>query len=466
MSKKTLYDKIFESHIVKDNGDNNFLIYIDRHIIHEVTSPQAFEYIKENNISIRHKEKILAVEDHDIPTIGLDKKIGDENCKNQLETLHKNVEEFGIDFHPMGKRNNGICHVVAPEQGFVLPGTTLVCGDSHTASHGALGAMAFGIGTSEVANVLATNTISQKKMKNMRITINGVLNKNVFAKDVILYIIGKIGTAGGTGYAIEYSGDVFKNMSIEGRLTICNMTIEAGARIGLVAPDEITFEYLKGREKVPKNEEWDKAVEYWKTLKSDEDAVFDKEYIFDAKDIFPQVTWGTSPEDVIAINEKIPIIKNETKQRALEYTKLKENTNISGTKIDIVFIGSCTNARKEDLDIVANVLKNNPNFKIADNIEQALIVPGSMNVRKYAIENGYDKIFKNAGFDFRMPGCSMCLAMNMDKAAAGKRVASTSNRNFEGRQGRGSITHLMSPKMAVITALLGYIPTMEEYNNF
>lgn len=463
---KTLYDKIFESHIVKQNEDNNFLIYIDRQIIHEVTSPQAFEYIRENNIKIRHRTNILAVEDHDVPTKNIYDRIEDENCRNQLETLHKNIEDFAIDFHPMGKRNGGICHVVTPEQGFVLPGITLVCGDSHTASHGAFGAMAFGIGTSEVTNVLATNTIQQKKMKNMRITIDGQLNKNVFPKDIILYIIGKIGTAGGTGYAIEYAGEVFRNMSMEGRLTICNMTIEAGARIGLVAPDDITFEYLKGREKSPKGEDWEKAVNYWKTLKTDEDAIFDREYNFRAEDIYPQITWGTSPEDVISINEKIPTPTNETKQKALEYTKLKANDVITGTKIDIVFIGSCTNARKEDLDVVADVLKKYKNARIADNIEQALIVPGSMDVRKYAIEKGYDKLFEKAGFEFRMPGCSMCLAMNNDRAPAGKRVASTSNRNFEGRQGRGSITHLMSPKMAVITAILGRIPDGEEINKF
>ena len=463
---KTLYDKIFESHIIEKQEDNNYLIYIDRHLIHEVTSPQAFEYIKENNLKIRNIKNILAVEDHDTPTKDIDKEIKDENCKNQLETLHKNVKEFNIDFHSLGKRNNGICHVVAPEQGFVLPGVTLVCGDSHTASHGAIGAMAFGIGTSEVTNVFATNTLTQKKMKNMRITINGKLNKNVYPKDIILYIIGKIGTAGGTGYAIEYSGNIFKEMSINGRLTVCNMTIEAGARIGIVPPNEVTFEYLKNREKSPKGEEWEKAVKYWKTLKSDEDAVFDKEYNFNAEDIFPQVTFGTSPEDVINLDENIPTPKNDTKKKALQYTKLKENEKISKTKIDIVFIGSCTNSREDDLDIVANVLKKNSTKKIASNIEQALIVPGSLKVREYAINKGYDKLFENAGFEFRMPGCSMCLAMNEDKAPNGKRVASTSNRNFEGRQGRGSITHLMSPKTATVSALLGYIPTIEELNNF
>ena len=458
MSGKTLYDKIWDAHLIETSNDGTSLIYIDRHLIHEVTSPQAFESITQNKYKVRHPEKILAVADHNTPTKDIDKPIKNEESRIQLETLKKNTALYGIDYHPLGSKHNGICHVIAPDLGFTLPGTTFVCGDSHTATHGAFGAIAFGIGTSEVEHVLGTQTLLQKKSKNMRITVNGKLPSHSTAKDIILYIIGKIGTAGGTGHAIEYAGDVFKNMSMEGRMTVCNMTIEAGARIGMVAPDQKTFDYIKGKPKAPKGDLWDKAVAYWQTLKTDDDAKFDKEYSFNAEDIIPQVTWGTSPEDVIPITGIVPEAANDTKKRALEYMELTEGTKITDVKIDRVFIGSCTNGRIEDLRAAAAIVKDK---RISDNVK-AMVVPGSMLVKLMAEQEALDKIFKDAGFEWRSPGCSMCLAMNDDKAEPGERVASTSNRNFEGRQGRSVRTHLMSPAMAAAAAITGHLTDVRE----
>ena len=458
---KTLYDKIWESHIVEEQEDNVCLIYIDRHIIHEVTSPQAFEGMRMSNRKPRRVEKTLAVADHNTPTKNITGVIKDEASRVQLETLDANTKEFGVNYHPLGSKYNGVCHVMAPDLGFTLPGVTLVCGDSHTATHGAFGAIAFGIGTSEVEHVLTTQTLRQKKAKNMKITVNGELNLGVTPKDVILHIIGKIGTAGGTGYAIEFSGDVFKNMSMEGRMTVCNMTIEAGARVGIIAPDEKTFGYIKGRKLSPKDDMWGKAVESWKQLKSDTDAKFDKEITIDAKEIAPTVTWGTSPEDTVPVTGVVPNPENDTKKRALEYVDLEAGTNMTDIKIDRVFIGSCTNGRLEDLTDAAKIVKG---YKVSSNVT-AIVVPGSGVVKKLAEEKGLDKIFIDAGFEWREPGCSMCLAMNDDKAASGERVASTSNRNFEGRQGRGSRTHLMSPAMAAAAAIAGHIVDVRDFGD-
>ncbi|MGD9637977.1 MAG: 3-isopropylmalate dehydratase large subunit [Alphaproteobacteria bacterium] len=454
----TLYDKIWNSHIVEEQDDGTCLIYIDRQLLHEVTSPQAFDGLRQAKRIIRHKEKNLAVADHNTPTKNIDGIIENDASRISLETLAKNTKEFELEYYPLGTSYNGVCHVIAPELGFTLPGVTFVCGDSHTATHGAFGAVAFGIGTSEIEHVFATQTLRQRKAKNMRITINGTCNPCVTPKDIILHIIGKIGTAGGTGYAIEYTGDVFKNMSMEGRMTVCNMTIEAGARVGIVAPDDKTFAYIKDNPKAPKGELWDKAVSYWKTLKSDDDAVFDEELLIDAKEIVPNVTWGTSPEDTVAVTGVVPEPKNETKKRALDYMDLKPGTPMTSIKIDRVFIGACTNGRLEDIAAAAQILKGK---KVAPHVK-AIVVPGSALVKKISEEKGYDIIFKDAGFEWRHPGCSMCLAMNEDKAAAGERVASTSNRNFEGRQGRGSRTHLMSPIMAAAAAIKGYITDVRE----
>ncbi len=455
MKAQTLFDKIWNSHVVMEK-DGVSLIYIDRHIIHEVTSPQAFEGLRAAGIQPRRTDRTLAVADHNTPTKNINQPIKDEASKLQLQALSENTKEFDIEYHPLGTKYNGVCHVMAPDLAFTLPGCTVVCGDSHTATHGAFGAIAFGIGTSEVEHVLATQTLRQTKVKNMRIMVNGKLNAGVTPKDVILYIIGQIGTAGGTGYAIEFAGDVFENMSMEGRMTVCNMTIEAGARVGIIAPDETTFTYLKGRPKAPKGEMWEKAVAYWKTLKSDDDAVFDKEYHYDASDIMPQVSWGTSPEDVVPVTAIVPDIAG--KERALEYMGLSAGTKITDITIDRVFIGSCTNGRLEDLEAAAAIVNSH---KVADNVT-AIVVPGSGEVKRIAEERGLDKIFKQAGFEWREPGCSMCLAMNDDKAASGERVASTSNRNFEGRQGRGARTHLMSPAMAANAAIHGHIAVIKE----
>ncbi len=458
---QTLYDKLMDAHVIRED-DSTTLIYIDRQLIHEVTSPQAFEGLAMAGRKPWCTSANLAVPEHNVPTTNRSSGvngISDPISKLQIETLDKNCETFGINEIPMNDIRQGIVHVIGPEQGATLPGMSIVCGDSHTSTHGALGALAFGIGTSEVEHVLATGCLWQSKSKNLSIEVTGKLNKHVSAKDIALYIIGQIGTAGGTGYAIEFSGDTIQNLSIEGRMTLCNMAIEAGARVGMVAVDDKTIDYVKGRPLAPSGVKWDKAVKYWHTLHSDKGAHFDKLIRFNAKDIKPQVTWGTSPEMVVAIDGYVPNpanAKNQTEknswENALNYSHLNADTKISDIKIDKVFIGSCTNSRIEDLRIAASVLKDK---KIANNIKLALVVPGSGLIKKQAEKEGLDKIFLNSGFQWREAGCSMCLAMNADKLEAGERCASTSNRNFEGRQGQGSFTHLVSPYTAAKSAICG-----------
>ena len=462
---KTLYDKIWEDHLVHKQSDGTSLIYVDRHLVHEVTSPQAFEGLRLQKRKVRKPELTLAVPDHNVPTTDRSKGIDDEESKIQVDTLRKNCKEFGVELFDVDDKRQGIVHIIGPEQGFTQPGTVIVCGDSHTATHGAFGALAFGIGTSEVEHVLATQTLIQKKSKNLRINVNGSLPKGVTAKDVILKIIGTIGTAGGTGYVIEFSGDIIKNLSMEERMTVCNMTIEAGARAGLISPDEKTFEYLKGKTMSPKGENWNKALKFWKCLYSDKDCKFDKEINIEGKEIEPLVTWGTSPQDVSPVTGIVPDPNEETNEdrkvamkRSLEYMGLKANTKISDIKIDKIFIGSCTNGRIEDLRLAAGLLKGK---KIADNVS-AMVVPGSGLVKSQAEEEGIDKIFIEAGFEWREPGCSMCLGMNPDQLKPKERCASTSNRNFEGRQGRGGRTHLVSPGMAVAAAIKGYLSDVRE----
>ena len=468
MSAKTLYDKIWESHLVHSAPDGTCLLYIDRHLIHEVTSPQAFEGLRAAGRKVRRPDATLAVPDHNVPTTPERKSgiIKDETARVQLQTLEHNVAEFGITYYSMNDKRQGIVHIVGPEQGFTQPGMTIVCGDSHTSTHGAFGALAFGIGTSEVEHVLATQTLIQRRAKNMRVTINGILGKSVSSKDIILAIIGKIGTAGGTGYVIEYAGEAIRNLSMEGRMTICNMSIEAGARAGLIAPDEKTFSYLKGRPMAPANADWEKAVAYWKTLPSDAGATYDMEVVLDAKDIAPHVTWGTNPEQVLPITASVPDPKNETDEsrkksieRALEYMGLAAGQKLTDIAIDKVFIGSCTNGRIEDLREAAAYAKGR---HIAKNVKLAMVVPGSGLVKEQAEAEGLDKIFLAAGFEWREPGCSMCLAMNADKLENGERCASTSNRNFEGRQGRGGRTHLVSPAMAAAAAITGHLIDVRE----
>jgi 3-isopropylmalate/(R)-2-methylmalate dehydratase large subunit len=462
---RTLYDKIWENHLVHEQKDGTSLIYVDRHLVHEVTSPQAFEGLRLQKRIVRRPEFTLAVSDHNVPTTDRSKGIDDEESKIQVETLRNNCKEFGVELFDVNDKRQGIVHVIGPEQGFTQPGAVIVCGDSHTATHGAFGALAFGIGTSEVEHVLATQTLIQKKTKNFRINVNGSLPKGVTAKDVILKIIGTIGTAGGTGYVVEYAGSVIRNLSMEERMTICNMTIEAGARAGLIAPDEKTYEYLKGRTMSPKGENWDRAIQFWKTLYSDKDCKFDKEINIKAENIEPLVTWGTSPQDVSPVTGLVPDPdkeKNEDRKmamkRSLDYMGLKANTKISDIKVDKIFIGSCTNGRIEDLRVAAELLKGK---KIAKNIS-AMVVPGSGLVKQQAEKEGLDKIFKEAGFEWREPGCSMCLGMNPDQLKPKERCASTSNRNFEGRQGRGGRTHLVSPGMAIAAAINGYLSDVRE----
>jgi 3-isopropylmalate/(R)-2-methylmalate dehydratase large subunit len=458
---KTLYDKIWESHLVEENADGTCLIYIDRHLVHEVTSPQAFEGLRLAGRKLRHPDAALAVPDHNVPTTS-DRatSILDPESATQLATLEANCKAFGMEYIPMMDIRQGIVHVIGPEQGFTLPGVTLVCGDSHTATHGAFGALAFGIGTSEVEHVMGTQTLILRKSKNMRIQVDGKLQPGVTAKDLVLAIIGKIGTAGGTGHVIEFSGSAFRDLSMEGRMTVCNMAIEAGARAGLIAPDEKTFDYVKGRPKAPKGAAFEQAVAYWKTLYSDSDATFDTEVVMDAALIEPQVTWGTNPEAVLPIGGKVPNPADCTDEdqrnameRALDYMGLEAGTPLEQVKIDKVFIGSCTNSRIEDMRAAAAVAKGR---KVAAHVG-ALVVPGSGLVKHQAEEEGLDKIFIEAGFEWREPGCSMCLAMNADRLEPGERCASTSNRNFEGRQGRGGRTHLMSPAMAAAAAITGHL---------
>ena len=460
---KTLFDKIWDAHLVDVQEDGTCLIYIDRHLVHEVTSPQAFEGLRAAGREVHRPSATLAVADHNVPTThrGSDFKTDDienEESRTQVETLESNVDEFGVPYFSMTDVRQGIVHIVGPEQGFTLPGTTIVCGDSHTATHGAFGALAFGIGTSEVEHVLATQTLLQKPAKNMSIKVTGKLAEGCGPKDIVLAVIGKIGTAGGTGHVVEYRGEAIEALSMEGRMTVCNMTIEAGARAGLVAPDEKTFAYLMGRPMAPKGGQWEQAVEYWKTLKTDDGAAFDTEVELDVSAMAPQVSWGTSPENVISIEDTVPDPADEPNadkrasiERALGYMDLQAGQPIEGVKIDKVFIGSCTNGRIEDFREAASIAKGR---KVADGV-QALAVPGSGLVKEQAEAEGLDKILVEAGFEWREPGCSMCLAMNDDKLKAGERCASTSNRNFEGRQGKGSRTHLVSPAMATAAAIKG-----------
>ena len=465
---KTLYDKLFDDHLVSKQEDGTCLLYIDRHLVHEVTSPQAFEGLRMNNRKVKHPEYTLAVADHNVPTTDRNKPIENEDSRIQYETIDKNCKEFGIEFFGLNDVRQGIVHVIGPEQGLTQPGMTVVCGDSHTATHGAFGALAFGIGTSEVEHVLATQTLIQRKSKNMKIEVQGKLPTGVTAKDIILSIIGKIGTAGGTGFVIEYTGEVIKNLSMEERMTVCNMSIEAGARAGIMEPDEKTVEFLKNRPLSPKGEDWEKAKKYWMSLKSDENAKYDEVVILRGEEIVPTVTWGTSPEDVLPINSSIPgpesfsdPDKRKAVERSLDYMGLKPKTKIEEITIDKVFIGSCTNGRIQDLRAAAEILKGK---KIAKNVT-GYVVPGSGLVKKQAEDEGLDKIFTEFGLEWRNAGCSMCLGMNPDQLKPQERCASTSNRNFEGRQGRGGRTHLCSPAMAAAAAVEGKLTDVRKFYN-
>jgi 3-isopropylmalate/(R)-2-methylmalate dehydratase large subunit len=456
---RTLYDKIWDDHLVHEQPDGTALLYIDRHLVHEVTSPQAFEGLRMTGRKVRAPEKTLAVVDHNVPTTDRSKGIAEEESRIQVETLAMNAEAFGIEYFNELDKRQGIVHVVGPEQGFTLPGTTIVCGDSHTSTHGAFGALAHGIGTSEVEHVLATQTLIQKKAKNMRVQVDGTLTRGVTSKDVALAIIGEIGTAGGTGSVIEYAGEAFRAMSMEGRMTVCNMSIEAGARAGMIAPDEKAYAYLHGRPKAPKGEAWDAARRYWDTLVTDEGAHVDRVVRLDANNLPPIVSWGTSPEDVISVNGMVPdpsLIGDETKraskQRALDYMGLKAGTKITDIDLDVIWIGSCTNGRIEDMRAVAKIVEGK---RLHERLAYGMIVPGSGLVKQQAEAEGLDKIFIAAGFEWREPGCSMCLGMNPDQLKPGQRAASTSNRNFEGRQGFKGRTHLVSPAMAAAAALAG-----------
>lgn len=462
---RTLFQKIWDDHLVHRADDGTCLIYIDRHLVHEVTSPQAFEGLRHAGRKVHAPHATLAVADHNVPTSNRAQGITQEESRIQIETLEENCRDFGVKYFSMADKRQGIVHIIGPEQGFTQPGMTIVCGDSHTSTHGAFGALAFGIGTSEVEHVLATQTLIQTPAKSMRITVNGTLAEGVTAKDLILAIIGEIGTAGGTGYVIEYAGDAVRALSMEGRMTMCNMSIEGGARAGLIAPDDTTFAYLKGRPMAPTGDDWEKAVSYWRTLPSDDGARYDREITLNAADIAPNVTWGTSPEDVLPITANVPDPARETDpnkraamERALEYMGLSAGMALRDVQVDKVFIGSCTNGRIEDLRAAANVARGR---KVADGV-YAMIVPGSGLVKEQAEKEGLDKIFIEAGFDWREPGCSMCLAMNEDKLEPGERCASTSNRNFEGRQGRGGRTHLLSPAMAAAAAVTGKLTDIRE----
>ncbi len=464
---KTLYDKIWDSHLVHQAEDGTCVLYIDRHLVHEVTSPQAFEGLRMAGRKVHRPEATLAVPDHNVPTLGRAKGIDDPESRTQVEQLEKNAREFGVTYFGMDDVRQGIVHVIGPEQGFTLPGTTIVCGDSHTATHGAFGSLAFGIGTSEVEHVLATQTLIQKRSKNMRVLVNGTLPVGVTAKDVVLAIIGRLGTAGGTGYVIEFAGPVIEALSMEGRMTVCNMAIEAGARAGLIAADEKTVEYFRGRPLAPKGAAWEMAVAAWRDLKTDPGATFDAEIVLDGNEIVPQVTWGTSPQDVLPITASVPApedfaedSRRHAAERALDYMGLTAHTPLSQVQIDRVFIGSCTNGRIEDMRAAAAIAKGR---KVAANVTSAMVVPGSGLVKEQAEAEGLDKIFVEAGFEWREPGCSMCLAMNADRLEPGERCASTSNRNFEGRQGRGGRTHLMSPAMAAAAAIAGHLVDVREF---
>jgi 3-isopropylmalate/(R)-2-methylmalate dehydratase large subunit len=470
MTALTLYDKVWNRHVVQQEENGTALLYIDRHLVHEVTSPQAFEGLVINNRALWRKESILAVPDHNVPTDKVERSqaIADPVARLQVDTLDQNCANFDLNEFKMDDIRQGVVHVIGPEQGATLPGMTVVCGDSHTATHGAFGALAFGIGTSEVEHVMATQCLIQKKSKNMRITIKGAVAKGVTAKDIVLAIIGRIGTAGGTGYTIEFAGEAITNLSMEGRMTVCNMAIEGGARAGMIACDQTTIDYVQGRPFSPTGEQWDQAVSYWNTLHSDADAVFDREIVIEAASIQPQVTWGTSPEMVIAVNDMVPDpstemdeVKSSGMKSALKYMGLNANEAINQVSVDKVFIGSCTNSRIEDLRAAADIAKGR---KVADNVKLALVVPGSGLVKAQAEQEGLDRIFVEAGFEWREPGCSMCLAMNADRLEPGERCASTSNRNFEGRQGQGGRTHLVSPAMAAAAAVFGHFTDVRELN--
>lgn len=463
---KTMLDKIWEDHLVSELQGGNSLLYIDRHLVHEVTSPQAFDGLRLNKRQVRHPEKTVATMDHNVPTTDRSKPVEDPISKKQMDTLEKNCKEFEIQLFDIFHPEQGIVHVIAPEQGLTLPGMTIVCGDSHTATHGAFGSLAFGIGTSEVEHVLSTQTLQQSKPKTMKIQINGKMPQGTTAKDLILAIIGEIGTAGGTGYVLEYAGEAIRSLSMEGRMTVCNMSIEAGARAGMIAPDETTFSYLKDKKNAPKGENWEKAVSYWKSLSSDTDAVFDKVVEMDAAKIIPQVTWGTSPGMVTSVDGMVPdpaTMTDENEKQstlnALKYMDLQPGQKMNDIKLDKVFIGSCTNSRIEDLRAAAKIAKGK---KVNPSI-QALVVPGSGIVKRQAEQEGLDKIFIEAGFEWREPGCSMCLAMNADVLQPGERCASTSNRNFEGRQGKGGRTHLVSPEMAAAAAIEGHFTDIRNW---
>ncbi|MDK4733297.1 3-isopropylmalate dehydratase large subunit [Rhizobium sp. CNPSo 3490] len=465
---RTLYDKIWDDHLVDEQADGTCLLYIDRHLVHEVTSPQAFEGLRMSGRKVRAPEKTLAVVDHNVPT-SADRHLGikNEESRIQVEQLAKNAAEFHVEYYSENDKRQGIVHIIGPEQGFTLPGMTIVCGDSHTSTHGAFGSLAHGIGTSEVEHVLATQTLIQKKAKNMLVQVDGQLPAGVTAKDIVLAIIGEIGTAGGTGYVIEYAGEAIRALSMEGRMTICNMSIEGGARAGLIAPDETTFEYIKGKPRAPKGEALEQAIAYWKTLKSDEGAHFDRVVKLNAAELPPIVSWGSSPEDVVSVQGIVPNpdeIQDETKRaskwRALDYMGLKPGTKMTDIAVDRVFIGSCTNGRIEDLRAAAKVVEG----KTVASTVNAMIVPGSGLVKEQAEAEGLDKVFKAAGFDWREPGCSMCLAMNDDRLKPGERCASTSNRNFEGRQGFKGRTHLVSPAMAAAAAIAGHFVDIREWN--
>jgi 3-isopropylmalate/(R)-2-methylmalate dehydratase large subunit len=460
MTGKTLYDRIWDAHVAHQAEDGTCLLYIDRHLVHEVTSPQAFEGLRMSGRKVRAPDKTIAVPDHNVPTTpGREKHIDNEESRIQVEALDRNARDFGIHYYPVSDIRQGIVHIVGPEQGWTLPGMTVVCGDSHTATHGAFGALAHGIGTSEVEHVLATQTLIQKKSKNMKVEITGKLRPGVTAKDITLSVIGATGTAGGTGYVIEYMGEAIRDLSMEGRMTVCNMAIEGGARAGLIAPDEKTFAYVMGRPHAPKGAQWEAALAWWKTLRSDDDARWDKVVTLKGEDIAPVVTWGTSPEDVLPITGTVPDPESfsggkvDAARRSLDYMGLQPGTRLEDIKIDTVFIGSCTNGRIEDLRAAAAILKGK---HIAPGM-RAMVVPGSGLVRAQAEEEGLADIFKDAGFEWRLAGCSMCLAMNPDQLSPGERCASTSNRNFEGRQGRGGRTHLMSPAMAAAAAVAGHL---------
>ena len=466
MTGKTLYDKIWELHQVRRDDAGTGLLYIDRHLIHEVTSPQAFEGLEIAQRPLWRKRSILAVPDHNVPTTGLEHGITDAVARLQVDTLNENCDKYGLTEFKMGDVRQGIVHVIGPEQGATLPGMTVVCGDSHTSTHGAFAALAFGIGTSEVEHVMATQCLIQKKSKNMRVTIEGSVAEGITAKDIVLHIIGVIGTAGGTGCTIEFAGDAIVALSMEGRMTVCNMTIEAGARAGLIACDQTTLDYVEGRPFAPTGDTWDQAVASWADLHSDVDAVFDREVVIDAGEIAPQVTWGTSPEMVCAVNQRVPDpareqdpIKAGGMQAALDYMGLQANTPMEQVFVDKIFIGSCTNSRIEDLRAAAGVVKGR---EVAANVKLAMVVPGSGLIKQQAEEEGLDRVFIEAGFEWREPGCSMCLGMNADQLEPGERCASTSNRNFEGRQGQGGRTHLVSPAMAAAAAINGHFTDVRE----